>query len=300
VSLNAWVEGRADKSAEPPRAARWRGRLASLALGAVLVSGLVWLLPPWSALAERALAVSAADWALAALGLMLSYALRASRLVLEWRGRVSLRWTDGLHLTLLHSAALQVLPFRAGEAGYPLWLKHRWKVSLRDATISLLRLRLQDMAVFGLLALAAFVPLASLPWRLALVAMILAVLARWVPRWWPSLGWRSWALSAANWSVKSLALAWLLAALLGVPWVAGWQGAVGGDVAAALPVQPPAGFGLYEAGVWFGLQASEVSISAGDGLGAALTLHAFMLLLLVVCTGLSQAAQGWRDKGVSP
>jgi hypothetical protein len=265
--------------------------LISALFGLVVVVAMAWLLPPWSVLAERALALSALDWTLGAAGLLASYALRGWRLAEEWRGRLAMRWHEGLHLTLLHSAALQLVPFRAGEAGYPLWLRHRFGVPLGEATLSLLRLRLQDMTVFGLLALAAFVPLASLPWRLAAFALVMLVLALLVPRLVPQLGWRTWLLSVANWTVKSLALAWLLAALAGVGPQVAWQGALGGDVAAALPVQPPAGFGLYEAGVWFGLRSAGADIEAADGLGAALTLHAFMLLLVVVAALTSQGLQ---------
>jgi uncharacterized membrane protein YbhN (UPF0104 family) len=49
-----------------------------------------------------------------------------------------------------------------------------------------------------------------------------------------------------------------------------------------LPVQAPAGIGTYEAGVLLGAR-SYTALPAGEVLGAALVVHALMLVLSWLC-----------------
>ena len=98
-------------------------------------------------------------WIVATLGLLASYALRALRLLVEWQPQVrGIRFADTLRLMLLHNAAVNVVPMRAGEAGYA-WIVHRqWGVPLADAVASLLWLRLQDVAILAAFAIAWLLP----------------------------------------------------------------------------------------------------------------------------------------------
>ncbi|MFM2118554.1 MAG: hypothetical protein RL722_22 [Pseudomonadota bacterium] len=116
-------------------------------------------------------------WIAGSAGVLASHALRAARLRAEWRPRTGASLGACLRLALLHNAAVLLLPLRTGEAGYAWWLHRSWGVSLAEALHSLLWLRLQDLAVLGLLAVGLFLPLA---WPLALgatlaLALILAV-----------------------------------------------------------------------------------------------------------------------------
>jgi transposase len=74
--------------------------------------------------------------------------------------------------------------------------------------------------------------------------------------------------------VKLGTVAGLLAALGTQPWLQAWCGALGGELGAAFPVQPPAGFGTYEAGSALAASLAGPGLWA-DLLGAALVVHVF-------------------------
>ena len=60
-----------------------------------------------------------------------------------------------------------------------------------------------------------------------------------------------------------------------LPPLAALAGALGGELAAVLPVQGPAGLGTYEAGVWAGVQSQAPGTFDNAALlGAALAVHA--------------------------
>ena len=282
-----------------------RSAWLSGALVAALVAAALWW-PGAGELRTRAAALPAAAWIGALVGLGASYALRALRLQDEWR-LLPLCWSTALAIALVHSAAINLLPLRAGEAGYPWLLHRRCGVALADAGASLLWLRAQDAAVIALLMGVALGPAAEAPWRAAFALAAACALAWGLPagaRWalgrWPGgdraqgpvarllpvllraaarARARSWLWSGLNWIVKIGALALLLAPLARVPWLGAARGALFGEAAAALPVQAPAGFGTYEAAVWLGLQVpAGAGPEATTALGAALIAHLFVLL----------------------
>lgn len=286
-----------------------RARVAlALLLGAAL---LAWLLHD-AALrqaAARLPQVPMAWWLAAAAALFASYLLRALRLRSEWRARGPVPLRACLRLVMLHSAALGWLPLRSGEIGY-LWGAQRlWGVSLVEAGASLLWLRLQDMCVLGALALALLWP-APLPWRVALALLpplLLATLwprsANALARRWPQRRWigalaergRSeplgWLYCGANWACKLGAIGGLLAALAGLPPLAGLRGALGGELAGALPLQGPATLGTYEAAVWALVQWPAGGHATPLLVPMTLVVHAFALLLV------SLAALAWLTLG---
>lgn len=150
------MTGAAARSSRPLR----RVAAAGLSLAAVL--GVAWVLwqqggpGQW----QRLRTASASPWLLPLIGgLLASQLLRAARLHAEWRGRTRARYRDCLALFLLHNAAVVWLPLRSGEAGYLLWLKRRWQVSVAEALASLLWLRLQDALVLALISLGAWLAL---------------------------------------------------------------------------------------------------------------------------------------------
>ncbi len=249
-------------------------------------------------------------WLLSALGLAASHLLRAGRVRAEWRGQLRMGWREAWGLMVRHSAWVVLVPMRGGEAIY-VWALHRQGgVPLRQAGLSLLRLRLQDMAVLAVIALALFAPLAWY-WRLALLAGMLVGALWLLPAVWfivqeraarrsgesrrlPPPAWASWAYAVSNWIVKLSAIAWPLLCLLPADFDAALKGAAGGELAAALPLQPPAGFGPYEAGVIAAMRSACAAHWADIAL-AALVVH---LLALAVTVGSASVARllGWSHR----
>jgi hypothetical protein len=299
----------------------------SIAAGiAVLV--IVGVLTPWRLLAERVATIPLVGWIAATVGMSATYALRAGRLRTEWRStlaRHGLGYRECLRVTLMHNAAINLLPMRSGEASYAFLLHRRWGVPLGEAATSLLWLRLQDAMVLGVLGLAILVP-APLAWRLGFAALAIVAAATLVPalvrrvhvrargarartrssagarRAWhlvariagafrASRGGRAaWGFAVANWVLKLAVVGALVAPLGGLRLPAGIAGALGGELAAVLPVQAPAGVGTYEAGVVLGASAGRNDNHADDGpssrrpdrtlvIGAALAVHALMIVV---------------------
>jgi hypothetical protein len=176
-------------------------------------------------------------------------------------------------------------------------------VDWRAAGVSLLRWRVQDLCVLLLLSLLLLLPL---PWpmRGGLCAVAAALLFLLLPPAWTWLlartgrtgtglpGGRSfWAgagASAANWTLKVLANGGLLAALVGLAPDIALRGALGGELAGVQPLQPPAGLGTYEGGVW--LATGLPPHWAPTVVAAALAVHAFSLSVALVAAGLTQLA----------
>jgi uncharacterized membrane protein YbhN (UPF0104 family) len=281
-------------------------------LALLLACGLLaWLLrhADMARLAAAALSLPWWTWAAATSGLATTYVLRAWRLRAEWSRLHPSGFLECLQIFLTHNAALGLLPMRSGEAGYLWLLNRRWGVSWAEAARSLLWLRLQDAFVLGVLAVAFLLPLGA-PLRAALagVPVLLALtaapaLSRAAGRRWPAvrhatsalLAHRAdatgWACCIGNWLVKLAVLAALLAALMArmdpqhaFDGFTFWRGALGGELAGALPLQGPAGLGTYEAGVWVGAKlwhAEAPQIAA-----AALAVHAFSLAVSLVAAAL--------------
>jgi len=279
---------------------RWIA-VASIAAGVAVLAVLV-AFTPWSLLAERVAGVPWPGWVGATLGMSATYALRAGRLRAEWLWKLrtlGLGYRECLQITLLHNAAINILPMRSGEASYSFLLHRRWGIGLGDATASLLWLRLQDMMVLGVLGIAILVP-APLPWRIgfavaaiAAAALLLPALVRRVhvrARWARARahgaasarrvkGWHlvakvaaafraarggaaAWGYAISNWVLKLGIVGVLLTSLANIPAGAGFCGALGGELAGVLPLQAPAGVGTYEAGVALGTQARHAKIAA--------------------------------------
>lgn len=247
---------------------------------------------------------------LAILAFVASYLLRAARVYDEFREQTGARFSAILRLTLVHNAMVNILPFRSGEAAFPVLLNRWFGVTTTRAVVALLWLRIQD--AFVVLALAAFVwPDLHLGLRLAWVLAV--VVAAWlIPAWaarHPELETRAgrfaaslhrirealaesthqpvrgWVWTLANWSIKLLAEAWLLAVLIGAGLATGLAGALGVELAAILPIQGVAGFGTYEAGGAALLAPHGINFQ--QGLNAALALHLFVIACSLLAGGLA-------------
>lgn len=305
-------------AAQSARRARLKAALAWV-LGLVLLGWLLRLTPWHEALAALA-RPSAAIWLATLAGLLGSYALRAARLQvvldLDHHRAPPRRWlglrTDALRVILMHNAAVNLLPMRAGELSFP-WLASReLGYPVTRAVACLLWMRLQDLTVLVALGLALW---PGLPWGWRAAGLVATVLGwrllTWsLGRWFAShpdtvnvTGWRShlvrvrhallepahhrpaaWLLTLANWSLKLAAGATLLAAISTAPWLHAWAGALGGELAAIVPLQGPAGFGTYEAGVWAGMATGlpQGSAALSQAISAALALHVCFLICAVL------------------
>jgi len=300
-----------------------RSRL-KLALTWVVGLGLLgWMLQhvPLQQAREALLRPSAGTWGLTLAGLLLSYALRGARLqvVLDLDNHQAppRRWlglrTDALRVILMHNAAVNLLPMRAGELSFP-WLASReLGYPVARAVACLLWMRLQDVTVLVGLGIVLW-PGLPWAWRAAGLAAIvlgwmslLAGLRAWdrnhpsddsVPagffsRWLNKLRHAllesahhrlaAWLLTLSNWVVKLAAGAFLLSAIADVRVLVAWAGALGGELAAIVPLQGPAGFGTYEAGVWAGMATNLGASSAqlAQAIPAAIALHLCFLVCAV-------------------
>ena len=273
---------------------------------------LIWLLHDarWSELLTRLSRIAPLELTGLIAAFAATYLLRAGRVFDEFRHGTGASYGHILRLTLVHNAMVNILPFRSGEATFPILLSRWFGVPTTRAVAALLWLRLQD--AFVVLALAALV-WPDLPFSLrvvwiacvALAAVAIPAWARRHPEVLPDHGrfarigiklraalaestrssGRAWLWTVANWSVKLLAQAWMLAALLGTTIQSGLAGALGVELAAILPIQGVAGFGTYEAGGAAMLRSHGIMLA--DGLQAALVLHLFVIACALLAGALA-------------
>lgn len=279
---------------------------------AVSIGLLAWLLADgrWRGLGDVFARLDIPTLVLCAGGFALSYGLRALRVFDEFRAQAVGRFGTCLRIVLIHNAMINVVPFRGGEAAFPLLLRQNFGIALPRAVASLFWFRLQD--AFVVMALAAFVwPGLPVALKAACILGVIA-LAWWLPRWARAPhDWADgkaftaklakvrdafaestrharygWVWTIANWTVKLAAQAALLAALLPAAIDVGAAGALGAELAAILPVQGVAGFGTYEAGAAAALLPNGIPLAAG--LQAALALHLF-----VIACSVTSGAAAW-------
>jgi hypothetical protein len=262
---------------------------------------LVWVVRggQWNTLGQTLSALQPGPVLLAALGFAISYLLRALRVWDEFRHEGEGRFGACLRIVLIHNAMVNIVPFRGGEAAFPILLGRLFGTPLGRAVASLFWFRLQD--AFVVLALAILVwPGLPLPLRGLGVGGVIVVaftLPRWARRqhdWHTGGAWQArlgrlrdafaastqharygWLWTIANWSVKLAAQAWLLAIILDSAMGVGAAGALGAELAAILPIQGVAGFGTYEAGAAAAMLPHDITLATG--LQAALVLHLFVI-----------------------
>jgi hypothetical protein len=279
----------------------------ALVLGSLLaLSMLVWAWQNADPLALKQLwfAVPLWGWLLAAVLWAGSFVLRAERLRQEWKWKRQVAWREAMRVVLLHNAAVLLMPMRAGELGYPLLVKQVFGASWQASVRSLLWLRLQDFLVLATLAVCLW-PGFSWVWRVGAALIWVGLVAAPASLWLWLLkrrfkgmatvrslmhrrsGLAGWCLSWGNWVLKLTAVAGLLYSLAPQGFSLGLEqalaGALGGELAALLPVQGPGGLGTYEAGVWL---FSGLPLDAAPLMGLiALGVHTFCLTISLGLTG---------------
>jgi uncharacterized membrane protein YbhN (UPF0104 family) len=295
-----------------PRWATPARQVVAFTLGAGLLA-FVAARADWASLGSALARVAAWRWLAAAAGLLASYLLRAGRIHAELGPRWRVPYRRCLGVVLVHNAALNVVPARGGELAYPWLLHRRLQVPVADAVGSLVWLRCQDALTLALLA-AALWPGVPAQARWAGAAVVLAAMVG-LSRALRALAARAsrpgrspsglraallaaarapdhrlagWAFCLSSWGVKLAAVASLLTALTGLGLPAALSGALGGELAGALPLQGPAGFGTYEVGTWLG-----AGKGAGGGVQVAVAagaVHVFSLATALVAGGLAAVA----------
>ncbi len=307
-------------------------RLLRFLLGCALAAALLWWLlrgVDTSLFAQQLRALPIWLWVAAPLGLFASYGLRAARVRSELGAVQPVRWLDALQVTLIHNAAVNLIPMRGGELAYPYLVHKKLGISPAESVASLLWMRLQDLLVLTTLGLMLFLPLAHIKRAgAAIIFIVIAALlitglrryaslhgARWRASRTASPGWRgrlrgwllpvlaaladgarhswaSWLYCIANWCLKLLVIAAILQAAGALPLGVGLQGALGGELAALLPIQGPSGLGTYEAGVWAGVALAESPAASLPV--AALLAHGFIFATAVLAGVVAWLMMVWR------
>lgn len=225
-------------------------------------------------------------------GWMLSFVFRSIRFKSEWKKLGDIPFASAFRVTVLHNAAVILVPFRVGELGYPVLVRKLITVSWQQCIRSLLWLRFQDGVV-----LLAFVwlllPIGEVQYRILGLCTLIFVLSRTQKFWVPFLRSRhflmgqlraflhqrsdawGWFWSFANWSCKLTVVAVMLHQLTGLEGLQTLQGALSGELSALLPLTGPAGLGTYEAGVWGGLRLPWTEMR--KWMSSVLLTHLFFL-----------------------
>ena len=155
-------------------------RILAVAVSAGL---LAWLLADgrWRGIGEVFRRLDGLTLGLAFAGFLASYLLRALRVFDEFRAQAAGRFGTCLRIVLVHNAMINVVPFRGGEAAFPILLRQSFGVALPRAIASLFWFRLQD--AFVVMALAAIVWPGVHPLLKAAAVAGVLLLAWWLPRW---------------------------------------------------------------------------------------------------------------------
>jgi hypothetical protein len=277
--------------------------VAMVLISLAFVGWCVWHLD-WSTLWQSGARLGAGQWLVLSLGLWATYGIRAWRLQQEFEGRVALSLGAWLRISLIHNTLVNWLPFRAGEAAFPVMLKREAQVPLSDSLSSLFWLRFQDAVVLVGLSLLFWPGWSSTQrwvWGAGVLIGVWALphVLRWAQaksqglaasatsasRW---VAWRQallsehrhslriWGLTLLNWMLKLAVQCVLLSWLLDGNWTTAWLGAVGAEWAVFLPLQGWAGLGTYEAGAATAMRFEGLDWTLG--LQLALVMHAWVLL----------------------
>jgi hypothetical protein len=266
----------------------------------------------------------------ALLALLGTYILRTWRIYDYFPKETAGRFGALLRLVQVHNLLNIMLPFRSGEASFPLLMRREFDLSLARGTAALFVMRLFDLhallaaagtglvlqadgqaeviwawslwLVFLILPAAGFA-LRRLGLRLANEALparaekLLAEVEAGLPVDAAAFA-RAWGATLVNWFTKIAVLAWVLCLLGGLSIGQGFGGALGGELSSVLPVHAPGGVGTYPAGISAGAIAFGAAAS-GDALAelarAAVNTHLLVIVSSLIGTALSLfAARGKR------
>ena len=298
----------------------WRNRITLLTVAVVvLYAAFIQWIWGWGTILAGWQAVGLPTILIALILLVCTYVVRTHRMQDYFPRETGGQFARLFRVTQVHNLLNIMLPFRAGETSFPILMRSEFGVPLAHGTAALLVLRLLDLhallaaAGLGLVAASSRPYLAGVLWALFLLLPLLvfpfkrplmgairgrlsgkpARIAEEIADGLPadiSAFIRAWLLTVANWCVKVLVLAWVLALMGVLPAAATFGGALGGELSSVLPVHAPAGVGTYPAGIAAGAAAFG---SARDAetlnllAKASINAHLLVVVSALVGTGLS-------------
>jgi uncharacterized membrane protein YbhN (UPF0104 family) len=291
------------------RVRKWFYRVAFWIFATVLLFALV-RNANWSLTFSRLSDISLSTLLACAGVWTLSFVFRALRFQSEWKKFGKIPFLRALRATVLHNAAVVLVPFRVGELGYPVLVRELIQVTWQQCIRSLLWLRFQDAIVLLLMAFLIF-PVMNIELRILTLCVAGCVLIA-TRKWWirilrsrhflagqlraflhqrsDALGW-FWSL--ANWTSKLSVVSLLLFSLLNVDAYQILCGSITGELSALLPLTGPAGFGTYEAGVWLGLGLPWSQLS--QVMSSILLTHVFFLMISLALAFLFLIVDGFNN-----
>lgn len=274
---------------------------------------------------------SSAGWGsgLAALVLLLgTYVLRTWRIYDYFPRETGGHFGTLLRLVQVHNMLNIMLPFRSGEASFPLLMKREFDLPLARGTAALFVMRLFDLhallaaagiglvlqhdAIWAWILWAVFLILPAVAFMLRGVALRLA--AKLLPARAGrllaevDLGLpvdakafaKAWVATLVNWFTKIAVLAWVLRLLGDLPVGPAFGGALGGELSSVLPVHAPAGVGTYPAGISAGalaFGASDTKDALAELGRAAVNTHLLVIVSSLIGTALSMLVARPKRKG---
>ncbi|MEO0423845.1 MAG: lysylphosphatidylglycerol synthase domain-containing protein [Pseudomonadota bacterium] len=296
----------------------------ALGLWVHLTVGWTQLLSPWMGL-------HAVDYGVLLVGIVVSYLARAARLFDYCRAIVGHAPLATLRLSLLHNLFNNLLPMRTGEAAFPLLMKRYFGARYVDTGLSLLWLRVLDLAALTLLAALVVATGSALPPLARGLAIALAFASAggllalpWLVRRLPgrqdggraqrlihAIGSalpastaayaRAVLLTLVAWAGKGLAFVWLVLQFTALTPPTAAVGVAAGELSSVLPVHGVAGSGTYEAAMVGALVA--VGADHDVALLAAVNVHLLLLgaalALGTVALALPRPTSSFNDDQVS-
>ncbi len=269
----------------------------------------------WSAILAQWAAVGVLPIVIALVLLTSTYFLRTWRILDYFPRETSGQFRTLFRVTQIHNLLNIMLPFRSGETSFPLLMRTEFGIPLARGTSALLVMRLLDLhallaaagiglaseagngliawiiwAAFLVLPVAAFIvrkPLLRFGFKLApkKAQGFLAEIENGLPVDGIAFA-RAWAMTAVNWLVKVLVLAWALSLMGVLPLAASFGGALGGELSSVLPVHAPGGVGTYPAGITAGAVAFG-ALGGKEALAALAqaSINAHLLIIVSALTG---------------
>ncbi|MGV2098464.1 lysylphosphatidylglycerol synthase domain-containing protein [Rhizobium sp. 21-4511-3d] len=269
----------------------------------------------WSSILAQWAAVGVLPIVIALVLLTSTYFLRTWRILDYFPRETSGQFRTLFRVTQIHNLLNIMLPFRSGETSFPLLMRTEFGIPLARGTSALLVMRLLDLhallaaagiglaseagngliawiiwAAFLVLPVAAFIvrkPLLRFGFKLApkKAQGFLAEIENGLPVDGIAFA-RAWAMTAVNWLVKVLVLAWALGLMGVLPLAASFGGALGGELSSVLPVHAPGGVGTYPAGITAGAVAFG-ALGGKEALAALAqaSINAHLLIIVSALTG---------------
>ena len=294
--------------------ARNRMTLLTVAIVAAYALFIEWFWG-WSAIIAQWAAVGIIPILVALVLLTSTYFLRTWRILDYFPRETAGQFRTLFRVTQIHNLLNIMLPFRTGETSFPVLMRTEFGIPLTRGTSALLVMRLLDLhallAAAGM-GIAAAAPNAVLAWILWAAFLLVPVgvflvrrpLLRFSFELFPAKAQRflseienglpvnglafarAWAMTAVNWLVKVVVLAWALSLMGVLPLTASFGGALGGELSSVLPVHAPGGIGTYPAGITagavaFGASSEKAALAAL----AQASINAHLLIVVSALTG---------------